>query len=235
MTDVPDSRRMLIPEIARHVQGLLEGLGPDRVSHPEMAEALGSWIAKNRGEGKPLPVIVVCTGNSRRSILGATMGNIASAFLGLPEIRCFSGGTAPSAFNPRTIGALRSIGVGVEATGDEAPLGPSFELNPVYRVRWGAVPGNPETEAIEFSKRYDDASNPRSGFASLMVCDEADAECPVVPGASVRLPIPFADPKAFDGSPEEADRYAERRDDLGRWMLVAFSHAKRLIDGSSEC
>lgn len=227
MIDIPDSRRMLAPEIVSHVETLLDGLGPERVSHPEMAEALGSWIATNREDGRPSPVIVVCTGNSRRSILGATMGNIAAAYVGLPGVRFFSGGTAPSAFNPRTVEALRAIGVEVEATGDEAPPGLAFEPNPAYRVRWGTVPGNPETEAIEFSKRYDDASNPRSGFASLMVCDEADAECPSVPGASIRLPIPFADPKAFDGTPEESARYAERRDDLGRWMLFAFSAAKK--------
>ncbi|MEW4566972.1 protein-tyrosine-phosphatase [Tautonia sp. JC769] len=226
MSDVPDSRRRLDARIVRHLERLGEGPGVDRIAHPEMAEALGSWIATHREPDKGLSVIVVCTGNSRRSILGATMGNVVAAYLGRPEVRFFSGGTEPSAFNPRTVAALEAIGVVVTPTGDLAPPGPSAEPNPVYRVRWGAVPGDPETEAIEFSKRYDDASNPRSGFAALLVCDEADAGCPVVPGASIRLAIPFADPKEADGTPEESARYAGRRDDLGRWMLHALSRAR---------
>ena len=58
--------------------------------------------------GRPLPITFVCTGNSRRSILGATMGNVAAAYYGLPEVRCYSGGTAPTAFNPRTAATLSS-------------------------------------------------------------------------------------------------------------------------------
>jgi arsenate reductase (thioredoxin) len=56
-------------------------------------------------------------------------------------------------------------------------------------------------ETVEFSKRYDDPSNPQEGFAALMVCDEADAGCPAVRGASLRLSLPFADPKVYDDTP----------------------------------
>ncbi|WP_169977686.1 low molecular weight phosphatase family protein [Tautonia rosea] len=217
-------RPLLIPAVAAYVEHLA---GEEaRIAHPEMAEALGSWIARNRERGKASPVIVVCTGNSRRSMLGSTMGNIIASFVGYSEVRFSSGGTSPTAFNPRTIAALRAIGLVIEPTGVERDREESMESNPVYRVRWGTVAGNPETEAIEFSKRYDDARNPRSGFAALMVCDEADAGCPVVPGASIRLSIPFADPKEADGTPEESARYAERRDDLGRWMFHALTNVR---------
>ena len=37
------------------------------------------------------------------------MGNIAAAYYGLPNVRFYSGGTAPSAFNSRTIAALGEI------------------------------------------------------------------------------------------------------------------------------
>jgi arsenate reductase len=228
--DLAGSRGLLLPPVANHVEALAEAVrGGAPVSHPEAADALARWISENLREGEPLPVVVVCTGNSRRSILGSTMGNLAAAFCELPEVRFRSGGTEPTAFNPRTIAALRAIGVHIEPTGDEAPPGPDGPPNPAYRVRWG-LPGDPALEAIEFSKRYDDGINPRSGFAALMVCDEADAACPSVPGASIRLPIPFADPKSADGSPDEAARYAERRDDLGRWMLRALLGAQERLN-----
>ena len=74
-------------------------------------------------------------------------------------------------------------------------------------------------ESIEFSKVYSDRSNPQTGFAALMVCDEANAACPVVSGAELRLPMPFADPKAADDTPDEIARYAATHDAFGRLMM----------------
>lgn len=217
-SDIPESRRRLLPGITEHVEGLARSLDRIGQDNREAGEALAGWIAENLRPGQPLGVIVVCTGNSRRSILGSTVGNVAAAYHGLPEVRFHSGGTDPTAFNPRTIAALRQVGVEVEPTGGRAPDGEASTGNPVYRVRWGWT-GEPPLETTEFSKRYDDPSNPRSGFAALMVCDEADAGCPTVRGASLRLSMPCADPKSYDDVPEEAARYAERRDEIGRLMI----------------
>ena len=223
--DVPPSRRRLAPAVRAHADLLTTSFGMIDESHRETGSALADWIAAHYRPGEPLHVTVVCTGNSRRSILGATMGNIAAAYYGMPEVRFHSGGTAPTAFNPRTIAALRSIGVEVEPTGTEAPRGEPGTANPVYRVRWG----DPAMEAVEFSKVYGDLANPQAGFAALMVCSEADAGCPFVKGATLRLSMPYLDPKAYDGSPFEAPKYAERRDDIGRLMLSAFLQARRRL------
>lgn len=227
-TDIPESRRRLLPGIAEHAERLARS--PNRIGEGHLAagEALAGWIAEHYRPGQPLGVIVVCTGNSRRSILRSTMGNVAAAYCGMPEVRFHSGGTDPTAFNARTIAALRQVGVQVEPTGEEGPRGEPDTANPVYRVRWG-TPGEPPMEAVEFSKRYDNPSNPREGFAALMVCDEADAGCPTVRGAALRLSLPFADPKSSDDTPEEVARYAERRDDIGRLMLWLMMQARRRL------
>ncbi|MGL4461319.1 MAG: hypothetical protein ACRC1K_04135, partial [Planctomycetia bacterium] len=177
----------------------------------------------------------VCTGNSRRSMLGATMGNAAAAYHGLPGVRFHSGGTDPSAFNPRTIRALREIGVEIESTGEEAEPGSAGAPNPKYNVAWGKKntgfsewAGTPET--VEFSKHYSDPANPAKEFAAVLVCTQADAGCPTVKGATVRIPMPFNDPKEFDGKPEEAAKYAERRDDVGRIMMHILADARRRLD-----
>jgi len=60
-----------------------------------------------------------------------------------------------------------------------------------------------------------------------MVCSEADAECPLVKGAKLRISLPYLDPKIYDGSAFEAAKYAERRDDLGRLMLAVMSLVRR--------
>lgn len=192
---------------------------PSSLSQQQRAAAkqVGDWIRQRRSAGKAANLIVVCTGNSRRSILGSTLGNIAAAVHGDAGIQFFSGGTAPSAFNPRTIRALREIGVTIEEQSGLAALGPAGERNPQYLVRWGQGAAD---SIVEFSKRYDDASNPQNDYCAILVCTDADENCPVVLGASLRVSMPFEDPKEFDGLPSESAAYAERRDQIGQAMLL---------------
>ena len=108
-------------------------------AHHAAGHLVAQWISQRLKQGCPAEIIIVCTGNSRRSILGSSMGNMAATSLGLP-VRFFSGGTDPSAFNPRTIAALQAIGFQVTPTGDNAPSGSHSELNPVYKIAWGKDP-----------------------------------------------------------------------------------------------
>jgi len=228
---VPASRGRLLPRVREHADWLATSFDLIGEAHREAGRALAGWIAEHHRPGRPLDVVVVCTGNSRRSILGATMGNVAAAYYGMPEIRFHSGGTAPTAFNARTVAALEEVGVAIEPAGREAARGEPQTANPVYRVRWGSpdATGGPSFEAIEFSKRYDDPANPQKGFAALMVCGEADAGCPVVRGSALRVSMPYLDPKIYDGGAYESAKYAERRDDMGRLMLSAILQARRQV------
>jgi arsenate reductase len=81
----------------------------------------------------------------------------------------------------------------------------------------------------EFSKHYADESNPQSGFAVLMVCTEADGECPIVEGAKLRISNPYLDPKIYDDGAYETAKYAECRDDIGRLMVAVMTQARREI------
>lgn len=231
LADVPASRAGLHPAVAAHTDWLATGLDQIGDRHREAAATLAEWVATNYEPGRPLPALCICTGNSRRSILGAVMGNIAADYCGLPEVRFSSGGTAPSAFNPRTIAALRAIGVEIEPTGEEAPRGEPATANPVHRVRWGRADA---ATALEFSKLYGDPSNPPRGFAALMVCGEADESCPAVRGASVRISTPYLDPKIYDDGAYESAKYAERRDDMGRMLLSALIQARRRLDAGGK-
>jgi arsenate reductase len=59
-----------------------------------------------------------------------------------------------------------------------------------------------------------------------MVCGEADAACPFVKGATLRVSMPYLDPKIYDDGAYEAAKYAERRDDIGRLMLAVMAQAR---------
>lgn len=221
----PRSRDDLNAKTRLHADLLTTQFDLIEEAHRKPAEELVAWVVKNYKPGRPLGATVICTRNTRRSMLGATMGNVAAAYYGLTDLRFYSGGTDPDAFNPRTIATLKEIGIEIEPTGKEAPRGKEGRANPIYRVRWGK-----ELEALEFSKKYADAANPQEGFAAILVCSEADTNCPKVNGAGVRIPVPYLDPKLFDGAPFEAAKYAERRDDEGRFVLSVLMQARRRLE-----
>ena len=222
--ETPESRARLFAEVRAHAELLATSFDMIDEAHRVASGPLVDWVVAHYRPGEPLGIVFVCTGNSRRSMLGSASGNIASAYYGFPEIRCFSGGTSPTAFNPRTIATLEEIGVRIEPNGMEAPRGEPNTANPIYAVRWGE-----STQMTEFSKHYADPVNPRKDFAALMVCSEADAGCPLVKGASARISMPYLDPKTYDGSPYESAKYAERRDDMGRMMMSVMMRARNRL------
>ncbi|MEY4396227.1 MAG: hypothetical protein RL595_3476 [Planctomycetota bacterium] len=214
-----DSKKIMHLNIHSHLEKLPEQ--PQKISRTHVkaqAKLIEEIVNCYKKEGK-VDLIIVCTGNSRRSMMGAAMGNAAVTFHGLKGIHFYSGGTQPSAFNIRSIKALTDIGFEIVETGEKAPKGLKGEENPCYKIRWG---NDKSSSMVEFSKKYNDPFNPQKGFIAIMVCNEADMECPSVAGASARISLPFADPKDFDGTPLESAKYAERRDDLGRFMLSTF-------------
>lgn len=221
----PQSRQVMHAKTRQHCDLLTTQFDLIEDQHRGHATELVSWIVQNYQPGQPLGIIIICTGNTRRSMLGATMGNLAASYYGLTDVRFFSGGTEPDAINPRTVATLKDIGIEIEATGQEAERGGAGHANPIYRVKWGR-----ELETREFSKKYSDSSNPQSGFAAILVCGEADESCPQVAGASVRIPATFLDPKSYDGTAFESAKYAERRDDMGRFMLNVMMQARRQLD-----
>jgi hypothetical protein len=218
----PESRRRLTEGLSQHADLLTTQFDMIDDAHRQGGKRLAQWIINHYKPGQPLHITVVCTGNSRRSMIGSSMGNLAAAYYGMPEIQFHSGGTAPTAFNKRTIQTLKSIGFSIEPTGAEAPRGDPQSTNPIYLIGWGQG-----LETREFSKHYADKANPQSGFAALMVCTEADAECPLVKGAAIRISMPYLDPKMYDDSRIEAAKYAERRDDIGRLMLFIMAQVRQ--------
>ena len=76
---------------------------------------------------------------------------------------------------------------------------------------------------ILFSKIYDDAPNPKKKFAAIMTCTHADEKCPFIPGAEKRISLPYEDPKFFDNSDQESEKYDERSMQIAREMKYIFN------------
>jgi len=162
--------------------------------------------------GKRARINFICTHNSRRSQFAQVWAQTAAEHFGLP-IDTYSGGTEVTACNPRTIKALERAGFRVESKGDE---------NPVYRIHYSKV----DHPIIAFSKVHDDDFNPVDSFAAIMTCSDADENCPFIPGADIRIPLLYIDPKHADGSSEEAAAYDDCCRRIAAEMFCLFALVK---------
>ncbi len=162
-------------------------------------------------------VIVICTHNSRRSHLGQIWLAVGATYYGLPKIDTFSGGTEATAFNHRAVAALQRIGFEITSKENITPT------NPIYEVNWLK-----EAQPYKaFSTKYDSSPNPSQDFGAIMVCNSADKGCPIVAGADFRIALPFEDPKAFDDTPLESEKYTERCRQIGREMLYVLRQVRQ--------
>ena len=60
-----------------------------------------------------------------------------------------------------------------------------------------------------------------------MTCSDADVNCPLVLGAEARFPVKYNDPKEFDNTNLEIEKYTERFEQIGIEMLYIFSRIKQ--------
>ena len=157
-------------------------------------------------------LIFICTHNSRRSQLAQIWAQSASRYYNV-EVSCYSGGVEVTAFNLRAIAAIKRAGFKVTSVGDE---------NPIYHIN----SSNTCRPIGMYSKLYDDPINPDSGFAAIMTCADADENCPVISGADARIPLRYDDPKEFDDSPLESQKYDERSRQIATEMFYVFSKVK---------
>ena len=157
----------------------------------------------------------ICTHNSRRSHMGQIWAQTAAYYFGIMGIETFSGGTEATAFNPNAVKAMADAGFEIQSDGNPE--------NPVYNVSYAS--DQPPMQV--FSKKFDDETNPGEKFCAIMTCSDADENCPFIPGATLRIPITYEDPKAYDNTPDKAKAYAERCYQIGTEMFFIFDKVKQ--------
>jgi arsenate reductase (thioredoxin) len=175
---------------------------------------LTEYVSARAKADKPILLNFICTHNSRRSHISQIWAQAAAHFYNVRNVKAFSGGTEATAFNPRAVAAMKKAGFEIETKKDAQ--------NPLYEVSFSSD----ATPLTVFSKKYDDPFNPHTDFAAIMTCSHADENCPLVLGASARIALTYNDPKDFDGTPQESEKYTERVLEIGREILFAFSQVK---------
>lgn len=189
----------------------------DRISEQRKAklEEIAAYIRSQSRQDKPVNLTFICTYNSRRSHISQIWAQTAAAYYGITNFVAYSGGIESAAFNPRAVAAIKRAGFKVEKTTEGE--------NPIYHVSYS----DERPPMTNFSKVYNYAPNPTKDFCAVMTCSNADKACPLVRGASARVAVPFDNPKAFDGTDQEAAKYDELCRQICREMLYVFSQVKR--------
>ncbi len=179
----------------------------------EILKPLIAYIQQKVDTNEPFSLNYICTHNSRRSQFAQVWSQVAAAIHNI-EVESFSGGVEVTAFNERAIYSLTRFGFQVSIHGVD---------NPKYTIRFSDL----IDPIISFSKLFDDDVNPSASFAAVMTCSHADENCPFIPGADQRIALNYEDPKAFDDTEQETEKYDERSDQIGSELLYAFSQIRK--------
>ncbi|MGB0391432.1 MAG: protein-tyrosine-phosphatase [Salibacteraceae bacterium] len=175
----------------------------------QVLQPLINYIQSKRDDKAPIRLNFICTHNSRRSQFSQLWAAVAAHAFKV-EITSLSGGVEVTAFNERTVNSIKRMGFGVSSKG---------EGNPKYEVDYALQ----KDKLIMFSKLFDDEVNQVENFAAVMTCDHADENCPFIPGTEQRISVQYVDPKAFDDTPQESEKYDERSYQIASEMFYVFS------------
>lgn len=179
-----------------------------------LLKQISSYINSKNNKGEPINLVYICTHNSRRSHFGQIWAHVASKYYQVNNVNTFSGGTEATAFNVNAINAIKRVGFEVKKMENT--------VNSIYQISFDEN----EKPISCFSKVYNDSQNPKSEFAAIMTCSDAEENCPFIPGVELRIGTTYDDPKAFDGSPLQDLKYDERCKQIALETLYVFSIIK---------
>jgi arsenate reductase len=195
------------------IEKLIKELNPKTITDERKAvlQPLADFIQSKVSKGEDIRINFICTHNSRRSHLSQVWAQTMANYFNIKNVFCYSGGTEATALFPMAAKTLQNSGFEVKTI--------SEGNNPIYSIKYAEN----EHPIIGFSKKLDDDFNPKSKFVAIMTCDSANEACPFVPGAEKRIPITFEDPKAFDSTPQQAEKYNERSLQIATELFYVFS------------
>jgi len=201
------------PTLFSEIEKVIKELNPQVISDERkmILQPLINYIQSKTSNNQEVRINFICTHNSRRSHLSQVWAQTMAGYFNIRNVFCYSGGTETTALFPMIERTLQKSGFQIKAISEKE--------NPIYSIKYA----NNEHPIIGFSKMLDHDFNPKSHFAAIMTCDSANEECPVVSGAEKRIPITFEDPKAFDNTPQQAEKYNERSLQIATELFYIFS------------
>ena len=195
------------------IESTINSLNNESISEArkKTLQALIDFIQIKVDNHQEIRINFICTHNSRRSHLSQVWAQTMAFYFNIKNVFCYSGGTESTTLFPMVAKTLENSGFEVKTI--------SENINPIYSIKYAEN----EHPIIGFSKKLDDAFNPKSEFAAIMTCSQADDGCPFIAGAEKRIPITYEDPKAFDNTLQQAEKYNERSLQIATELFYVFS------------
>lgn len=196
------------------IQQTLSSLPTVSEERKQVLQPLVSYIQEKLNNKEVINLNFICTHNSRRSHLSQVWAQTMAFYYQIPNVLSYSGGTEATAMNATVVDTLVGNGFRIQQL--------SEGTNPIYAIKYAEnIPS-----IIGFSKKYDDTFNPTSAFCAIMTCSQADEGCPFIVGADKRIPVTYEDPKLYDGTSSEKEKYLERSLQIAAEMHYVFSTVK---------
>lgn len=196
------------------IQQTLSSLPNVSEERKQVLQPLVSYIQEKLSNKEVINLNFICTHNSRRSHLSQVWAQTMAFYYQIPNVLSYSGGTEATAMNATVVDTLVGNGFRIQQL--------SEGTNPIYAIKYAEnMPS-----IIGFSKKYDDTFNPTSAFCAIMTCSQADEGCPFIAGADKRIPVTYEDPKLYDGTSFEKEKYLERSLQIATEMHYVFSTVK---------
>lgn len=205
---------VLLPGLQATADRLVKQFNTIPTERRELLALLTGFVQEKLNAKEVVNLNFICTHNSRRSHISQLWAQAAAHYYSVPNVKSYSGGTEATAFNPRAVRAMRDAGFAIT------------EVKPGQNPAYDVLVAEGVTPVVAFSKAYNDPFNPDKNFAAIMTCSDADENCPLVIGASARIALTYHDPKAFDDTAQEAEKYRERVEQIGTEILFAFSNVR---------
>lgn len=180
-------------------------------SRKEVLHPLVCFIQQKINQGEIINLNFICTHNSRRSHFAQIWAQTIAYHLGIEKVSCYSGGTEATALYPAVIETLQRTGFRIDKL--------SNGQNPIYSIKYAEN----VSPIIGFSKIWHSSFNPKNTFAAIMTCSQADKGCPIITGAEKRISITFEDPKKFDNTSQQSEKYNERNMQIATELFYVFS------------
>ncbi len=195
------------------IEHSIKNLNPETISEERktVLQPLADFIQTKVSNNQEIRINFICTHNSRRSHLSQVWAQTMANYFKIKNVFCYSGGTESTELFPMVAETLQNSGFEVKIL--------SEGNNPIYSIKYAEN----QHPIIGFSKKLDDDFNPKAKFAAILTCDSANEACPFVPGAEKRIPITFEDPKAFDNTPQQTEKYNERSIQIATELFYIFS------------
>ncbi|CAM1358836.1 Arsenate reductase [Tenacibaculum sediminilitoris] len=208
------SMKTLTSFLFSEIQETLSSLPTVSEERKEVLQPLIQYTQKKLDNKEAINLNFICTHNSRRSHLSQVWAQTMAYYYQIPNVYSYSGGTEATAINSTVIDTLVSNGFHIQQL--------SNGKNAVHSIKYAKN----ISPIIGFSKKFDDEFNPASAFCAIMTCSQADEGCPFIAGAEKRVSVTYEDPKLFDGTPNEKQKYLERSLQIAAEMHYVFSSIK---------